>query len=320
VQRLVLQPSTYTKLSLFYTMLLRSVYSISLYENTRRYATSPSRLTARMSWQDWFAKLSPNPIDNIDQQEYKYFKRDMLRSAIAEINSATDIVVELIEHRDGRRVREIQFKVLFKEVPEKLAEIHPLVDSSVINRVMAFGISEADATAVFLEADPELLKLTLDLVEKRLRSKSSARLDSPAAYFRKALREQYAKGMAAPSPKGAAKQEAQDPRTESPLEQLIAFNSLKALEHYEALAEAEQKALFKNFSAICGQGIKPMLKHSRSGTPLSFSVNRPKMMSLSLPRPRSTSVDILPRPCEARFVAHLIRPEQGQAPSLRAPS
>ena len=35
------------------------------------------------------------------------FKRDYLRPAIAEVNAVTNIFVELIEHREGRRVAEI---------------------------------------------------------------------------------------------------------------------------------------------------------------------------------------------------------------------
>ena len=98
VESMVMAPGSYTKLSVYYQALLRSGASLALYEICRRYATNPSRLTNRAEWSWWYGALTGNPVSDTIP-EYKYFKRDVLKYAISEINMVTDINVELIEHK-----------------------------------------------------------------------------------------------------------------------------------------------------------------------------------------------------------------------------
>lgn len=64
-----------------------------MYEITKRYSTNPSGVTNRDTWQWWWKILTGAP-DGATPPEYKYFKRDVVKKAVEEINSVTDVRVE----------------------------------------------------------------------------------------------------------------------------------------------------------------------------------------------------------------------------------
>ena len=106
----------------------------------------------REPWEWWRPILSGTPDTEAGDEakrEYKYFKRDYLRPAIAEVNAVTNIFVELIEHREGRRVAEIQFRVTERKQPMLALDEHPNVfDSTLVDRMVKLGIPEGSADAL----------------------------------------------------------------------------------------------------------------------------------------------------------------------------
>lgn len=194
VESMVMAPGSYTKLSVYYQALLRSGASLALYEICRRYATNPSRVTNRAEWEWWYGALTGNPVgDSIP--EYKYFKRDVLKYAITEINMVTDINVELIEHKQGRRVASLQFKVVPAQQEALALSAPPVIDGELIKRMMALGLSQEDACNLLATTEDGKLKATLDLTEARLRNPKAAKVTSPAGYFKQALRDGYASNV-----------------------------------------------------------------------------------------------------------------------------
>lgn len=191
VANLVMSPGAYTKLSIYYQTMLRSGASLALYEICRRFATNPSRLSSREKWEWWYGALTGNPVTE-GLPQYKYFKRDVLKTSISEINAVTDIEVELIEHKLGRKVVDLQFRIRLNEQPALDLPAPPLIDAAVIERLMHLGIAQEEATAIFVSHDDATLRATLELVEERVRSVKAPPLDSAAAYFKAALRNRYA--------------------------------------------------------------------------------------------------------------------------------
>lgn len=257
VREKVLKPDTYTKLSLYYQAVLRSAHSLALYEVCRRYATSPSHLTNRDSWQEWYHVLSGNSIKDVVLPEYKYFKRDMILKALAEINSVTDIDVELIETKKGRKVEDIQFRVHLK-AQASLLEVGPaiVIDSSVIERMLRLGISEADAKEYYSNHEEKALIATIDFVEKRIRKGPS--VDAPAGYFRTALQ----KGFATTTPVAQALEQPKPvsrPR-KGFRERFIAARNQEALRYYTELSSQEQDGLYTTFSGEADRSLRPHLK------------------------------------------------------------
>lgn len=103
VHELVMAPGTYTRLNIIYQGLLRSGTALALYEICRRYATNPSKRTHIETYEHWYGALTGNAVSKDDPPPYKYFKRDVIKPAVAQINALTDINVELIEHKNGRK-------------------------------------------------------------------------------------------------------------------------------------------------------------------------------------------------------------------------
>ena len=149
VHELVMAPGTYTRFSIFYQGLLRSGSSLALYEICRRYATNPSKVTLIETYEHWYGALTGNPVSvDAPPPQYKYFKRDVIRPAMAEINALTDIQVELIEHRVGRRVERLQFRVEHTKQPQLGFAAPPVIDLELMSSIMRFGLTQVDAADV----------------------------------------------------------------------------------------------------------------------------------------------------------------------------
>lgn len=101
----------------------------------------------------------------------------------------TDITVELIEHKNGRRVERLQFRVEQNKQPQLGFPSPPIVDMVLMAQVMKFGFTQSDASDFLAQHGQEKVKACAAFVEARLAQKNSAQLDSPAAYFRWSLKE-----------------------------------------------------------------------------------------------------------------------------------
>lgn len=186
----LLDPRFYTKLSLEIFSKMRTGASIALYEICSRYATNPSHVTNREHWQWWQPRLTGNPMR--ETEEYKYFARDVLRPAVAEVNQVSDVFVELIEHKKGRRIEEIQFKVMRKPTVQIELELGKALDNELIESIIVLGITHKEARALYFEYDPVLLRKTIAFTEQRANAPNVPSLKSKAAFFKKALEGKYA--------------------------------------------------------------------------------------------------------------------------------
>jgi hypothetical protein len=264
VMQMVLNPNTYTKFNLRFQTALRGNGSLGLYEIARRYATSPSHLTYRDTWERWYQAITGTPISEA-LPEYKYFKRDTLKKAMAEINSVTDIKIELIEHAKGRKVIDLQFRVeLATQTPLDLAAPPP-IDPGLIERIIRFGISKEDARELYLGYDERTILDHVVLTEDRMHNKKLLPIDSPAAYFRTALKGGYAKvkhiaqpAKAKPESKSAPAQGAK-PKTTVRERYVIARNA-EAMRLYEELPAGEQQDLFAAFADQADRTLKSHAK------------------------------------------------------------
>ncbi|KQQ96096.1 replication initiation protein [Massilia sp. Leaf139] len=192
VHESVMQPETYTRLSIQYQGLLKSGTALALYELCRRYATNPSKLTSTYSVEHWYGLLTGNPMPDKpeDLPEYKYFKRDVLKNAIAEVNRVTDIEVELIEHKLGRRVQQLQFRVEFKPDPQQETRAPFTIDLSLLEKLMALGMSQQEASNVIGEYADDKISQALAVVEARVNSANGGPVNSKVAYLRWALKNE----------------------------------------------------------------------------------------------------------------------------------
>ena len=201
----LLAPDIYARLSLQMQNSFRSAAALALYEICVRYMDSPSHLTMRMSWEEWRPTLTGVPDGSSETyMQYKYFKRDVLRPAVEEVNKITDIEVQLLEYKDGRAVSELQFAVRPRTQDTLPLDEQNIFDLSLVTRIVALGFPQGQAEKLYSDYDEGKVRAALEYVDKRL--KKSPPLDNPQGYFRKALSAGY--GAMAPGELAGEKQKA----------------------------------------------------------------------------------------------------------------
>jgi len=257
IKKKLLDPVQYARLSLQFQSQLRSSAGLALYEICVRYLTNPSHLTMRETWEWWRPILSGTPDTEAGDEakrEYKYFKRDYLRPAIAEVNAVTNIFVELIEHREGRRVAEIQFRVTERKQPMLALDEHPNVfDSTLVDRMVKIGIPLKEAQSLYADSEENRIRAALQLTEQRMRSTSLPPVRSAAALFKDALKKGYAPPVetaagAAPAVgrSAAAAVTADDPKARL-LDEYAAYRRKEARSLYEEQGDMERELARQSF-------------------------------------------------------------------------
>jgi len=272
VHESVMQPETYTRLSIHYQGLLKSGTALALYELCRRYATNPSKRTSTYSVEHWYGLLTGNPMPEKpeDLPEYKYFKRDVLKNAIAEVNRITDIEVELIEHKLGRRVQQLQFRVEFKPDTQNETRAPFTIDLSLLEKLMALGMTQHEASNVIGEYPDEKITQALAVVAARLNSANGAPVNSKVAYLRWALKSDAKLPEKKTEPKlknGAA--------VDGPtlLERFLAARAKLALDVFREMDADQRAATYEQFKAQATGKIPALdkaLEHGVTRTALSL--------------------------------------------------
>jgi hypothetical protein len=213
----------------------------------------------REPWEWWRPILSGTPDTEAGDEakrEYKYFKRDYLRPAIAEVNAVTNIFVELIEHREGRRVAEIQFRVTERKQPMLALDEHPNVfDSTLVDRMVKLGIPLKEAQTLYADSEENRIRAALQMTEQRMRSTTLPPVRSAAALFKDALKKGYAPPVESvdalpagtPSMKAAAAQP--DDLKARLLSEFAAFRRKEAKALYEEQGDAEREVARESFES-----------------------------------------------------------------------
>ncbi|NML15988.1 replication initiation protein [Azohydromonas caseinilytica] len=198
VRERLLKPSRYTRILLEVGAQMRSYATAVLFELGMQYLTSPSRLTMREDLYWWASVLTGR--SDIEKVDYRYFKRDVLRPALAEVDALQqDFVLELIEHKEGRRVAELQFRVLRRSPAAPEVAQSATFDLELVERLRQLGLKDEEADLLYNRSDEALLRATVEHVEQRLRNTALPPLTSPAAYLRDALKKGYAGVAPAPA-------------------------------------------------------------------------------------------------------------------------
>ena len=180
----LLDPQRYARISLVYQAALRSMASLVLYEVCTRYVDNPGGVTARQPWQWWRPVLTGTPEAEVDTyQEYKYFKRDVLKSAVAEINAVTDLEIALIEHKQGRAVAEIQFSVRRKEQPSlPMQHLMPL-DLEAVGEAIRQGVPQDAAEQLIARHGEKAMTAALKTMAARRAYRSMPDIESPGKFL-----------------------------------------------------------------------------------------------------------------------------------------
>ena len=190
----LVKPAQYTRVLLEISSQMRSYAASVLYELGARYLTSPGRLTMREDVIWWASVLTGR--SDITSVDYRFLHRDTIKNALAELDTlCEDFRLEIVEHKRGRKVEELQFRVL----PKPQASLAGLRDSAknvfdlqLVERIITIGFKRGDAQDLYAVTDEGALRAAVEHVEQRMKNTALPPLSSPAAYLRDALKKQYA--------------------------------------------------------------------------------------------------------------------------------
>ena len=195
----LLEPTVFARLSLEIISQLRSHAGIALYEICARYKDIGR--TSRQAWAWWRPVLSGRPeTDKTARLEYRIFKRDTLKPAIAEVNAVTDLAIELVEHKAGRFIDELQF--LIRRKPQANLPLRPPnepVDLSLVALAQALGVDDGRAEELVEAYGEVALRRGLDALQRRLANAYPEPLRDPYRYLKTLM-----PGEAAKAGQGAA--------------------------------------------------------------------------------------------------------------------
>lgn len=192
----LLEPTVFARLSLEIISQLRSHAGIALYEICARYKDIGR--TSRQAWSWWRPVLSGRPEnEKTAKLEYRIFKRDTLKPAIAEVNAVTDLEIELLEHKAGRFIDELQF--LIRRKPQAQLPLRPPpqpVDLSLISRARALGVDDARAEELVDAYGIDALRSGLDALQRRVASAYPEPLRDPYRYLKALMPGEAARAAA----------------------------------------------------------------------------------------------------------------------------
>jgi hypothetical protein len=262
----LLDPEQYTRLPIAYMVLLKTIPGFVLYEICRRYVTNPGHITHRDSWQNWWRVLTGS-TDKVDIPEYKYAKRDVFKRGLEEINVITDIEIELIEHKIGKVVHDIQFTVRLKK--QINLDIGPApIDPGLLAKVVGLGISISEAERFSARFSEQEIADTLALLEVRMAKTHLEKVESPAAFFKKAIKESWAKSKSiaesaqlkiAEERKTKHQEKAAAKEIEKREKDILKQSSL---EKFNALSEEEKGSLLKKFEVTLAESNQIIFRKS----------------------------------------------------------
>ena len=174
VKHAILNPERFAKISFSYQAGLKTHAGLVLYEICSRYVDNFGGLTARNPWQWWRPVLTgfPEPTGEYKgaYAEWKYFNRDIVKTAIAEVNKITNLFLSVIEHKQGRSIKDLQFKVERKSVTSINATPTKPVNLHDLGRAIKAGISQERAEKLMAGVTAERFKDSMDDLEQRLQA------------------------------------------------------------------------------------------------------------------------------------------------------
>ncbi|CAM3765983.1 replication initiation protein [Polaromonas hydrogenivorans] len=192
----IVDPSRFTPIDITQLARLKTYTAVALYEIASRYRNNPSGLTSEQDMDWWISALSQSaaPIDPITKlpkpRGWSKFKDDSLNAAIQEINLKSDLIVELLEKKTGRKLTSAQFKVSrsIKDNDSSNLGTPSKMSSEIAEIAIRLGLSLGDISNLITQGQNEnVLKVAFSRLEARLARDDLANVDSKIAYLRSVL-------------------------------------------------------------------------------------------------------------------------------------
>jgi len=250
IKQELLDPQRFAKMSLQVQASLNTMASLVLYEICCRYADNPGGLTARQPWSWWRPVLTGAPDSPTSAyQEYKIFKRDVLKNATKKVNEVSDLEIELVEHRAGRSVQDLQFRVKRKAPMLQPADkqIEP-VDLKTIGEAIKAGIPQERAEKHLLKYGAKAMDEALRVMNERRNRVNMEPVRSPEKYLATLLQSGQ---FGEPKPPTATPRKVFDTKAErlKLIERYMTMKRTELHEMFQEMPESDQREWIARFEA-----------------------------------------------------------------------
>ncbi|MBY0464786.1 MAG: replication initiation protein [Burkholderiales bacterium] len=253
LKALIRDPAVYALIDMNSVRKFRRAISVALYEYCIRF----ERLgrTKALPWRDvrdMLLYLDKRDEDSSAYGEYKYFYAKVLKPAMAEISSVSEISVDLEVTKHGRAIDKLVF--LVRRIPsanEAVAHIDNERDMVLVGELVSLKIPQSEALKLLQQHGNEHVQAAFAYTKKRMADKTASKLEHPAAYFRSAVQKGWADSQSgapagAKSVKAAASQASQKESLEAAY--MLEMHG-EAEAYFTELDPAEQGALIDSYNA-----------------------------------------------------------------------
>ncbi|MES2831641.1 MAG: replication initiation protein [Pseudomonadota bacterium] len=247
----LLDPQRFAKMSLQVQAELNTMPALALYEICCRYVDNPGGLTARQSWAWWRPVLTGSPDSAAAAYlEYKIFNRDVLKKAIKKVNEVSDLEIELIEHKQGRAVQDLQFRVR-RKTPLRVAQDRAItpVDLKTVGAAIRAGVAQDRAERLIVKYGAKAIDEALVAMSLRHGQTNLEPVRSPEKYLITLLESGQFGELKMPPVLDASKPYDSKVQRLKLIEQFYAGKRAELLDMFQELNAFEQQEWIDRFAA-----------------------------------------------------------------------
>ena len=196
----IADPQRFTPIDIGQLAKLKTYSAVALYEICVRYKNNPTGLTSENSLEWWVDALTQS-APKIDPKTKKpklrvwsKFKSEQVNEAINEINTKSDIRVELLEKKTGKAITSIQFKVLrISQSVDSAKVIKANLSPALALQSSILGLHLKDVSKLIDSGiKEEVLQIGLTKLEARQSRKDLPIIKSTLGYLRSVIAESNA--------------------------------------------------------------------------------------------------------------------------------
>ena len=192
----IADPQRFTPIDIAQLSQLKTYTAVALYEICVRYKNNPTGLTSENTLEWWVDALTQS-APKIDPKTKKpklrlwsKFKSEQVNAAIDEINTKSDIGIELIEKKTGKAVTSAQFKVWRKSVDAVEMASSPRLTPAMAEMAGKLGLQLGDICNLLkLGHSESIVNIALTKLEARMQRQDLTPIESKLAYLKTVLAE-----------------------------------------------------------------------------------------------------------------------------------
>ncbi|MBV8801645.1 MAG: replication initiation protein [Gammaproteobacteria bacterium] len=272
MKQLLHSPSMFGKINLYIQSRFKSSYGLALYENCIRYRGLP--------YTKWFDMQTFRKLMGVPPENYiifRDFKRRVLDKSIEEVNTYSDLLVDVEFAREKRQVAKIRFAL--KERPKKNRlgilsdEVIDEAKTSDLREqlIKQFGLSPRQVENILTQYDEAFIIEKIAIVESS-KNYQSGKIKNCAAYLRSALKNDYQQSKSSTDSIKLKKQEENQihynlkelKRIKQEIEEsYMSYRENTIDEAINALNAEEHEEFMQSFQQYAATSIKTILKLQR---------------------------------------------------------